>query len=313
MDSAKYRALVCAIDRGSISEAALRLGYTPSAVSRMIGTLEAEHGFPLLLRSKSGVVPTAECQRLLPLIRSILAEVETLWQSSRQISGCLSGTVTIATAYSAYYDLISRVIGSFQAKYPGIAVEIADGGYSSELVERLAKQQIDLAILSQREGEISFTPLRQDELVVLLPEAHPCAALERAPLSVLEREPYIDTYPGKDTDNQRMLRRNGISPRTAYVTSDVYATCAMVKAGLGVGLLNWIGSGFAEEGVHVLPLDPPQRVWIGVAARRQPAPAAGLFREALLEAVGGEVETGAPPVTGGARRRPCPHDTSNTG
>ena len=282
MDTEKYRALVRAIDCGSISEAAVRMGYTPSAVSRMVGTLEAQHGFPLLVRSKSGVTPTAECERLLPLIRSVLAEMEELWQTSRQISDCLSGTVTVATAYSVWYDLLSRVIVRVQADHPGISVEIADGGYSSELVERLLRQQIDLAIISRREGAFSFTPLVQDELVVLLSQGHPFAAQERVPLSVLEREPYIDTYPGKDTDNMRMLRENGLRPDTAYVTNDIYATCAMVKAGMGIGLLNQIDCGFAKESVNVLPLDPPQRVCIGVASRVNAAPATRLFREVLL-------------------------------
>lgn len=42
------------------------MGYTVSGVSRIIASLEDEVGFPLLIRGHRGVVPTVDCQRLLP-------------------------------------------------------------------------------------------------------------------------------------------------------------------------------------------------------------------------------------------------------
>jgi DNA-binding transcriptional LysR family regulator len=53
MDVEKYKALVSAIDCGTISRTAEQMGYTVSAVSRMVASLEEEHGFPLLIRSKA--------------------------------------------------------------------------------------------------------------------------------------------------------------------------------------------------------------------------------------------------------------------
>lgn len=64
MEFDRYRALVCAIETGSLSAAAEKLQYTPSGVSRMIAALEEENGFPLLLRGRNGVRPTAECEKL---------------------------------------------------------------------------------------------------------------------------------------------------------------------------------------------------------------------------------------------------------
>lgn len=50
MELDRYRALVCAIETGSLSAAAEALQYTPSGVSRMVAALEEETGVPLLLR-----------------------------------------------------------------------------------------------------------------------------------------------------------------------------------------------------------------------------------------------------------------------
>lgn len=66
MELDRYRALVCAIETGSLSAAAEALQYTPSGVSRMVAALEEETGVPLLLREHSGVRPTKECEKLLP-------------------------------------------------------------------------------------------------------------------------------------------------------------------------------------------------------------------------------------------------------
>lgn len=59
MDLDRCRALVCAIETGSLSAAAEALQYTPSGVSRMVAALEAETGFSLLHREHGGVRPTA--------------------------------------------------------------------------------------------------------------------------------------------------------------------------------------------------------------------------------------------------------------
>lgn len=72
MDLDRCRALVCAIEEGSLTAAAVRLQYTPSGVSRTVASLEEECSFALLLRERSGVRPTKECETLLPAIRALL-------------------------------------------------------------------------------------------------------------------------------------------------------------------------------------------------------------------------------------------------
>ena len=68
MDQNKCVALLTAIDLGNLTRAAEQLGYTQSGLSYVIKTLETELGFPLLVRSRTGVRPTEDCQRILPLL-----------------------------------------------------------------------------------------------------------------------------------------------------------------------------------------------------------------------------------------------------
>ena len=71
MDTERISALICTIEEGSLTAAAEKLGYTTSGVSRMMAALEEETGFPLLVRSRSGVIPTEECSQLLPVMQEI--------------------------------------------------------------------------------------------------------------------------------------------------------------------------------------------------------------------------------------------------
>lgn len=93
MELDRYRALVCAIETGSLSAAAEALQYTPSGVSRMVAALEEETGVPLLLREHSGVRPTKECEKLLLAIRDLLHAGESCAPALRAAAraGCRHG------------------------------------------------------------------------------------------------------------------------------------------------------------------------------------------------------------------------------
>ena len=224
MEIERYRALVCAIDTGSLSAAAEKMGYTPSGVSRMVAALEEENGFKLLLRRRDGVKPTAECERMLPAIRELLFSGERCEQLSARIRGLNVGTVTVGTAYSAYYGWLARVTSEFHLRYPGIQVQIRSG-YSSELMRLMERRQIDLCFVSRREGNCCWEELREDELFAWVPYGHTLTKLAAVPVSAFSQEPYIDIYPGLDSDNARVFARCKVRPNTRFSTMDGRRRC----------------------------------------------------------------------------------------
>ncbi|MBE6019871.1 MAG: LysR family transcriptional regulator [Clostridiales bacterium] len=52
MESARCKAIIESVERGSFRAAAEALGYTPSAVSQLVAALEKDLGLKLLIRSK---------------------------------------------------------------------------------------------------------------------------------------------------------------------------------------------------------------------------------------------------------------------
>ena len=120
-------------------------------------------------------------------------------------------------------------------------------------------------------------------------ENDPAQDQKAFPVRDFAREDFIELYPGKETDNSRMLRRNKVTPRVKYATSDNYAAYAMVAAGLGVTCTNAIiGEGFVR-GVRYLPLSPKQTVEIGIAipGEKKSSPAARRFAAFARDRFGG--------------------------
>lgn len=276
MEIEKYEALLCAIEKGSFSAAAEALGYTPSGISRMMAALELENGFPLLIRRKEGVVPTKECIKLMPQIREIVFEGEKLKQMSAQIRNVETGTLTIGTAYSAYYGWLSEVTSKFHKQYPGVEIKIVSG-YSTELAEQMEKHEVDMAIISERSGNHQWIPLIKDRLLAMVSVNHPVAKLNPVPIELFASESYIDTYPGKDIDNAYVFKRCHVTPNTQFSTMDIYATYSMVEAGLGISMNNEINCRNLTGSIKTIPLNPPQTTVIGLAVAKDKTPAAASF------------------------------------
>lgn len=282
MDTERWKTLLTAIDKGSLCAAAEELDYTVSGVSRSVATLEKEVGFPLLYRSKQGVVPTEECNTLLPAVREMLYAEQKIRQQAARVLGFESGLIGIGTAYRHYYPWITSVTSQFHELHPGVQFHLVNGT-STDLVQQLEHHQLDFCIVSEREGGHGWLPLCEDPLLAVLPAAHPLAKKKSVRLTALLKEPYIQTCPGQDIDSIRFFEHRGVKPDMQFSTMDIQATYAMVGAGLGYTVSNRINSNFNDPNVCHLSIDPPEIIEIGIAYRDAPAPAAEAFLKFVKE------------------------------
>ena len=265
MDTEKCAAMLCALEEGTLARAADRLGYTPSGISRMIAALEEDVGFPLLYRGRSGVSATGECETLLPALRQMVYQAESCRQTAASLRGLEQGSITVGANYRFYARQLAQLMARFREKHPGIAFQTIEGT-STTLVTALREHRADLCIISRREGPHQWLPLRQDQMMVMLSPQHPLAAEEAVPIRRLETESYIEIYPGRETDNSRILAENGVCPGNRFAgVEDDFSAMAMVEAGLGVALVNALIAETLNGNVVFRPLDPPQYVEVGIA------------------------------------------------
>ena len=281
MDTERISALLRALELGSLSAAAEQLGYTPSGISRMMASLEAEVGFPLLIRSREGLRTTRECEQLLPHFRVLTEEAARTKSIADALRGVESGEVYVGTPYPAFFQKLSRLMAAFSERHPNIHIGLLEG-QSTELAQAVEERRADFCIISHRGGDFDWTPLLDDPLVVLVSAEHPLCGKGVVSADDLRTEPFIMMYPEFETDCSAFLKRIGVEPNIRFSCRDTSAVYHMVEAGLGVTVDNAILAAQYQSGaVRALPLDPPQTIPIGIATPRRGllSPAAARFLE----------------------------------
>lgn len=280
MDKVKCEAFLLAAESGSLSEAARKLGYTQPGITRMIDALENEVGFPLLLRTKKGVRPTADGEEMLPRVREILRAYRLAEETAASIHQGLSGTLTIGCYWSVAAMLLPDILRDFLKDYPQVHIELREGT-NDELSALLRERAVDFSFSAQPSPKTpcDWLPILDDELLVWLPEHHPEAGNPRFPIKHLGKYPFIITQPEHDTDIDRLLEQNDVTPDIHFATKDGYTTYRMVEAGLGISLNQRLIAKDWHGRVKKIPFEPPQYIHLGLAvpSLRESSPAAKKF------------------------------------
>ncbi|WP_370851334.1 LysR family transcriptional regulator [Megasphaera sp.] len=278
MNTEKCKLLLQVLQAGSFSAAAEHLGYTPSGVMRAITSLEKEIGFPLLGRTAQGVHLTREGKEILPYLRQLVRDQETIMQYSAQLRGLTAGDIYIGSYFSVAANWLPGIIHSFQQDYPAVHVHIEECA-NKEMYKGLEEGRFDCCITTWRPFSGDWIPLCDDEMVMWLPADHPLAKAEAYPLSELEHDSFIEPLPHQDTDVVKILKEEGISYETRYTAIDNYTTYRMVEAGLGVSMNNRLMTAQWQGRVAIVPIEPKHTITIGIAIpnRKAAAPAVKKF------------------------------------
>ncbi len=265
MESARCKAFLESVERGSFKAAADALGYTPSAVSQLVAALEKELSLNLLIRSKKGVTVTDEGRKLVPIVRSFLAREKEMYELASELQGLSVGNLTIAAYPSVATTWLPELVRTFQRDYPGIEFSIMEG-VRQEIFQHLDQHEADMAFLAYAEPmNYEWIPLAEEEMIAVLPEDHPLAAEKAYPVKHLEKDNVIMTSWGQDAEILDIFRRNHVAPHVKYTTYDTPASLAMVRMGLGVCICNELAAQYWNDHLIKLPLDPPARATFGIA------------------------------------------------
>lgn len=254
------------VEAGSLSKAAEALGLTQSAVSHAIASLEAEWGFLLLQRDRSGVRLTSNGEHVLKIVREILHWNEQLKQQIAAINGLETGTVRIGTFTSVSTQWLPGVIQMFHTKHPSIDIKWFEGDYD-EIHDWISNGVVDFGFLSVSASKsLETIPLKKDRMVCIVPKDHPFSAQEVVALHQIEEEEFIMPKWGSDHDVRRMLKENRISPKIKYEVVEEQAIMAMVEHGLGISILPEMVLFRMPERIRVIDLEGDHYRTIGIAA-----------------------------------------------
>ncbi|MBO4562520.1 MAG: LysR family transcriptional regulator [Clostridia bacterium] len=276
---AKYSVLAVVAETGSLTAAAEKLGYTQSGISRIIQDIEAECGFPLIMRGKSGSSLTRDGEKLIGPIRQLMRAEEQLSGAVDEIKGLRSGKVRVGMFSSVAVHWAPELIERFTAQYPSIEVELFSGLYD-EIEDRVLDERLDCGFSTkQTKRDLNFVELTRDRLLAVVPKDHPFAAFDRLPAELIEKADLILPGEGSGYDIGAIFRSCRITPRVKYALSDDYAALSMVERGLGITILPELILEGRAGNYRVLELEPAFHRTIGIVSRprRGVSPAAKAF------------------------------------
>lgn len=282
VNQSKYLVFLKTVELGSITRAAEDLGYTQSAVSRILSDLEQEWGVTLLLRGRSGVTLTAAGEALLPGLRAVCNAERELQEEVAELHGLTRGTIRVGTFNSISVHWLPRLMKTFLEKYPAIRFEVLTHIEYREIEDWVASGRVDCGFISLPCAlELDTVFLRRDRHMAVLPAGHPLAGEPAYPIARFAQDPYIKLEDDRDREVIRIFERYGVKPNLQYLVNDDYAAISMVESGLGVSVLTELVLRRTPYQVAVKPLDPPQFRDIGLAVRDRSAasPATARFLE----------------------------------
>lgn len=253
------RALIALDDLRHFSLAAERCNVTQPAFSQMIAKLESDVGLRLVDRDRRRVSLTDDGERLVASARRIVAELEEIGTDLRDRASMGKGRVAIATSPPFAAHWLPPLIARFQAKYPGIRVELFDQ-LPPRCMELVRERQADFAIVSAPGpmAGLQYRVLFQESFVLACPVGHKLASRKRAEFVDLEGMRVI-RYARTGSFGQHLAYlMRGIAVEDALEVEQLTTVAGLVTAGLGVSVVPSIAIPFFDRGkVAVVPMAAP--------------------------------------------------------
>lgn len=172
----QLQAFVAVSRHSSIRGAALALGVTPPAVTKIVHELERELGAPLIERSVKGIQLT-ECGRaFLPRARVLLDDMRRAREEVTQIRDGSAGQVRVGVSTAVAQTLFVPAYVALRDRHPRVSVYVSEGTVPS-LFARLLEAQLDLVVahvpaMQARDG-LDYETLFMSSMVIGMRRQHP--------------------------------------------------------------------------------------------------------------------------------------------
>ena len=288
----------------SFHAAATSLGYSQSAVSQQIATLEEIVGGKLIERpgGRRAVFLTDLGALVLRHADAILARLQAAQADAEAMVGGDLGTLRVGTYQSVGERILPTLVPRFHVARPGVEIRLVESESDDELLAQVERGDLDLAfaLLPMPEGPFAFEELMRDPWMALVPVDSPLAARDGpVPLQKLAGLPLI----GARLHRCRMqvdahFRERGLEPRYVFRSDENGTVRGLVAAGLGIGIVPWLAVDPDDQHLVAIELGPKVAPRVIVLAwhrdRYQPAAAEAFVQLAgeLCDELHRQVEPG---------------------
>ncbi|MCP2230384.1 MULTISPECIES: LysR family transcriptional regulator [Erwinia] len=243
------------ITTGNLTEAAALLHTSQPTVSRELARFEKLTGLQLFERVRGRLQPTAQGLHLFEEVQRSWYGLDRIISAAEGLRQFRQGELSLACLPVFSQSLLPLLCQPFMQRYPDLSLNIIPQE-SPLLEEWLSAQRYDLGLT-----ETTHTPAGTErsalftaDEVCVLPADHPLA--QRAVLTPADfnGQNYISL---SRTDSYRQIvdgifAEHGVQRRMVMETHSAASVCSMVKAGIGVSIVNPLTAlDYADSGVTI--------------------------------------------------------------
>jgi DNA-binding transcriptional LysR family regulator len=283
------QALVAVAESGTFAKAADALGYTQSAVSQQIASLERAVGTPVFDRpggpkpvrlTAAGEVLLEHAGTVLATLRMAEADVDAVTTGSR-------GRLRVGLMQSVGTQILPSLLTRFAVERPEVQIVLHEAHDADELLAMVERQDLDIAFSAQLEPEGPFVTRRvlDDPFVLLAPNTPEWQGRRHVSIDEVATHPLVGNR-NPSCCGQALLAFGDREPNFVFESDDNSTIQGCVAAGLGVSLAPMLTIDLDDPTtviVEIEPPVPPRTITVSWHADRRPSALIDAFVEATLE------------------------------
>ncbi|HZB22748.1 MAG TPA: LysR family transcriptional regulator [Gaiellaceae bacterium] len=281
-------ALEAVAREGSFGGAARALGYTQSAISQQIATLERIVGEKLIERpgGPRRVSLTESGELLLRHARAIVDRLSAAEADLHALAEGEAGALRIGVYQSVGQHVLPAILRRFVEEWPRVAVSLEEEADDTKLLDLVERGELDLtfADMPLPEGPFEHVEVLRDPYVLVVPADSELADLAE-PVG-LEDVVDLDLIGFRNCRGTTQIERTLPLPLQFAFRSDHNGTVqALVGAGFGAALMPRLTIDANDPSVTLLELEnvPPRLIAMTWHRDRHRGPAARAFVELARE------------------------------
>ena len=226
------------------TRAAERLCITQPSLSHAITQLETELGVPLFERSGRSTALTRFGEQFLTCAQQTLSTLDEGVDALQRVARG-EGLIRLGLLRTLGVDFVPGLAARYLRENPDRNLRFTfNTGVTQQLLEGLTARRFDLVFCSQPPARLQLTavPVSRQDLVLIVPRAHPLAALHAVDLA--ETLPYPQVYfsPGSGMRDvvDGLFAQIGGSPQIAYETEEDQVIAGLVAQGFGIAVVPYM-------------------------------------------------------------------------
>ena len=246
--------------RGTMTAAADEMRTSQPSISRLIAELESSTLLRLFERHAGRLTPTAEGLAFYREVERSFAGLENLAQAAKDIRFFGTGRLRIAAIPALALGFIPEVIRSFKQRFPNVTISLQMRSEAT-VTRWTSSQYCDIGFVANiiEMAGVDVHQLYQLAGVCALPPRHPLARRKVIHPEDLEGESYISLAleDGARSRSDGIFERRGVRRVMSLETPYGATICALVKQGLGIGIVNPIvANDYRRSGIVFRPFEP---------------------------------------------------------